>query len=225
MAEFQNATRTLTSILAPAEKRTLVWLAERMPRAINSDHLTALALAAMAAAGGFYALARVWSPALIVVNVFLIVNWFGDSLDGTLARVRNRQRPRYGFYVDHIVDCIGATFLLVGLGVSGYMHLTVALALLIAYLLVSAEVYLATYTRHTFTLTYFNMGPTELRILLAIANLAVLARPAIVIADHEVRLFDVAGMTGAAGLVVVLLTSAVTNTRALYAEERLPDAD
>ena len=224
MSDFVNATRKLTSVLAPAEKRTLVWLAERMPRAVNSDHLTALALAAMAAAGACYAFARVWPPALLLVNLLLIINWFGDSLDGTLARVRNRQRPRYGFYVDHIVDCIGSALLLVGLGVSGYMHLTVALALLIAYLLVSAEVYLATYTRHTFTLSYFKMGPTELRILLALANIAVLVQPAVHVFGHRVLLFDLAGVAGAIGLVVVLLTSATANTRALYGEERLPDA-
>lgn len=222
MAEFLNATRTLTSLLAPAEKRTLIWLAERMPRAINSDHLTSLALAAMAAAGACYALARVWPPALMLVNVCLIINWFGDSLDGTLARVRNRQRPRYGFYVDHIVDCIGATFLLVGLGASGYMHLTVALALLIAYLLVSAEVYLATYTRHTFRLSYFKMGPTELRILLALANVAVFLRPSVSLFGERALLFDLAGIAGAIGLIVILLTSTAANTRALYDEERLP---
>jgi phosphatidylglycerophosphate synthase len=222
MAEFVNATRTLTSLWAPAEKRTLVWLAERMPRAVNSDHLTALAIAAMAAAGAFYALARTWPPALIFVNLCLIINWFGDSLDGTLARVRNRQRPRYGFYVDHIVDCIGAVFLLVGLGLSGYMHLTVALALLIAYLLVSAEVYLATYTRHHFKLSYFNMGPTELRILLAIANVAAYVKPSMSLFGQSVAFFDVAGIAGAAGLGAVLITSVVANTRALYREEPLP---
>ncbi len=222
MADFVNATRTLTSLLAPAEKRTLVWLAERMPRAINSDHLTALAMVAMAAAGACYALARVWPPALILVNLWLIINWFGDSLDGTLARVRNRQRPRYGFYVDHIVDCIGAAFLLVGLGLSGYMHLTVALALLIAYLLVSAEVYLATYTRHHFKLSYFNMGPTELRILLAIANVAAYVQPTMSLFGRSVSFFDIAGVAGAAGLGAVLLTSVVANTRALYREEPLP---
>lgn len=223
MAEFVNATRSLTSVLAPIEKRTLVWLAEHMPRSINSDHLTALALVAMGAAGGFYALSRVWPPALMLVNVMLAINWFGDSLDGTLARVRNRQRPRYGFYVDHIVDCIGATLLLVGLGVSGYMHLTVALALLIAYLLLSAEVYLATYTRHTFTISYFKLGPTELRILLAIANVAVLVKPSVTLGGYPLAFFDLAGVVGAIGLGTVLLVSVVRNTSALYGEERLPD--
>jgi phosphatidylglycerophosphate synthase len=219
---FVAATRTLTSVLATVEKRTLIWLAERMPPAINSDHLTALALAAMAAAGAFYGLSRVWPPALMLVNVCLIINWFGDSLDGTLARVRNRQRPRYGFYVDHIVDCIGATCLLVGLGVSGYMHLTVALALLIAFLLLSAEVYLATYTRHTFTISFFKLGPTELRILLAIANVALYVKPSVSVLGQPILFFDWAGAIGAAGMVVVLIVSVIRNTAALYREEPLP---
>jgi len=200
-------------------------MAERMRRAINSDHLTALALVAMAAAGAFYAVSRVWPPALMLVNLMLIINWFGDSLDGTLARVRNRQRPRYGFYVDHIVDCIGATFLLVGLAVSGYMHYTVALALLIAYLLVSAEIYLATYTRQTFSSTYVHPGPAELRILLEMANVAGLIWPVVTIFGQKALFFDVAGVIGAVGLAVVLLKSVAANTRALYQEERLDDPE
>ena len=182
MTTFTNAARLQTSVLNAAERRLLVWLAERMPRAINSDHLTVLAAVAMAGAGAAYALARVWPPALLIVNVFLAINWFGDSLDGTLARVRNRQRPRYGFYVDHVIDCLGATMLFIGLGLSGYMHLTVALSVLISYLLLSAEVYLATYTRHTFRMTYFKLGPTELRILLAIGNVVALVKPFVTMA-------------------------------------------
>ena len=219
MTTFVHANRTLTSVLAPLEKRTLLWLAHRMPRAINSDHLTALALVAMSTAGVCYSVARVWPPAMLVANIFLAINWFGDSLDGTLARVRNCQRPRYGFYVDHIVDCIGATALLVGLGVSGYMHLTVALALVIAYLLVSAETYLATYTRHTFTLTHFQMGPTELRIALALANIVAFFTPEVTVWGHRVLVFDAAGVAAVLGLVVVLLTSTVRNTVGLYREE------
>lgn len=182
MTTFQNAARLQTSVLNSIERRVLAWLAERMPMAINSDHLTVLAAVAMAGAGASFALARAWPPALLLVNVFLAINWFGDSLDGTLARVRNRQRPRYGFYVDHVIDCVGATMMFVGLGCSGYMHLTVALAVLVAYLLLSAEVYLATYTRHTFRMTYFKLGPTELRILLALGNIVALVKPTVAIA-------------------------------------------
>src|SRR6185369_4737790 len=118
MPEFREAGRSLTSILAPLEKRTLLWLAARLPLWVNSDHLTALALAAMLLAGLSYWLARVSAAGLLLVVVCLAVNWFGDSLDGTLARVRQHQRPRYGFYVDHVVDAAGAACLLGGLGLS-----------------------------------------------------------------------------------------------------------
>jgi phosphatidylglycerophosphate synthase len=221
MTTFTNAARLQTSVLNAAERRVLVWLAERMPRAINSDHLTVLAALAMAGAGGAYSIARWWPPALLVVNLCLAINWFGDSLDGTLARVRNRQRPRYGFYVDHVIDCLGATMLFIGLGMSGYMHLTVALSVLIAYLLLSAEVYLATYTRHTFRMTYFKLGPTELRILLAIGNVIILSKPAVTIAGARMLWMDVAGVGMAAGLGLTLGYSIWGNTVALYREEHL----
>ena len=223
MTTFQNAARLQTSVLNSFERRVLVWLAERMPRAINSDHLTVLAAVAMAGAGAAYALARFWSPAILLVNVFLAINWFGDSLDGTLARVRNRQRPRYGFYVDHVIDCVGATLLFVGLGASGLMHMTVALAVLIAYLLLSAEVYLATYTRHTFRMTYFKLGPTELRILLAAGNIVTFYKPTITLAGRSLLWLDAAGVFMAVGLALTLIYSIWGNTVALYREERLAD--
>jgi phosphatidylglycerophosphate synthase len=222
MTSFQNAARLQTSVLNGIERRVLVWLAERMPLAINSDHLTVLAALASAGAGASYAFARVWPPAMLLVNVFLAINWFGDSLDGTLARVRNCQRPRYGFYVDHVIDCVGAAVMFVGLGLSGYMHLTVALAVLIVYLLLSAEVYLATYTRHTFRMTYFKLGPTELRILLAIGNIVAFLKPTISFGGHTVRWLDGAGVFMAVGLGVTLVYSIVQNTVALYREETVP---
>jgi archaetidylinositol phosphate synthase len=119
---FREAERKQLSLLAAAEKKTLIWLAHRMPTWVNSDHLTLLGFVAMFLAGAFYAAAAIDRRALVLVIAALAVNWFGDSLDGTLARVRNRLRPRYGFYVDHITDAIGTSFLMGGLALSGYMH-------------------------------------------------------------------------------------------------------
>jgi archaetidylinositol phosphate synthase len=220
--EFREARRSLTSVLAPVEKRVLIWLAHRLPAHVNSDHLTALALAAMLAAGLSYWLARVTPVGLLLVVVALGVNWFGDSLDGTLARVRGHQRPRYGFYVDHVVDAVGAVFLLGGLGLSGYMSPFVALALLVAYLLLLVETFLATYTLGTFTMSYVKIGPTELRILLAIGNLVLLVHPMADIFGRQYRLFDVGGAVCAAGMAVTLAVAATRNTRALYVAEPLP---
>ncbi len=216
---FQEATRSLTSILAPFERRVLVWLASRMPGWINSDHLTGLALAAMLLAGLSYWLASVTRVGLLLVVVCLAINWFGDSLDGTLARVRHHQRPRYGFYVDHVVDAFGALFLLAGLGLSGHMNPILALMLLVAYLMLSVEAFLATHALGTFKMSYFKVGPTELRILLAIGNLALLTHPTTEIFGHRYRLFDVGGAIATAGLLFTLIVAAVTNARTLYRAE------
>src|SRR5437764_1907171 len=138
-------TRENCSFLAEPERRLLTAIARRMPAAINSDHLTLLGLVSMPIAGAAFALIprTPWAAATFVAA--LAANWFGDSLDGTLARVRHRQRPRYGFYVDHVIDLAGTAFLLAGLACSGFMTPLIALALLAAYLMVTAESFLATH--------------------------------------------------------------------------------
>lgn len=207
-------------LLAGAEKRTLVWLAQRMPAWVTSDHLTLLGLTSMLIAGWAFALAR-WTPwGLALVVLALAANWFGDSLDGTLARVRNRQRPRYGYYVDHVIDIFGALFLLCGLALSGYMNPFLAIGLLVAYLMVSAEVFLATYARGIFRLASFGFGPTELRIVLAIGALSLVRDPHVSLgALGSYRLFDVGGVMAIAGMAAALVVSSVRNARALYLAE------
>ena len=209
-------TREHGSLLAAAEKRLLIRIASRLPRAITSDHLTLLALLAMAAAGAAFAAARFWPPALWAVVAALAVNWFGDSLDGTLARVRRAERPRYGFYVDHVLDLVGTTLLVGGLACSGYMTPIVALALLVAYLLVTAEVFLATAAHGVFRMSFLWFGPTELRIVLAIGTIALFSDPHVdlgVLGRH--RLFDAGGVIAAAGLIGALSVAALRNTRLL----------
>src|SRR6202521_5503303 len=170
--KFKNATRLQNSFTAAIERKALLWLAARLPVSINSDHLTLLGFVAMFLAGCSYALAR-WNPwGLLLATLCLALNWFGDSLDGTLARVRNRQRPRYGFYVDHIIDSFGALFLMGGLALSTYIDWRIAAAMLTAFLLLSIETYLATYTLGTFRLSFALFGPTEIRILIALGNAA-----------------------------------------------------
>jgi archaetidylinositol phosphate synthase len=219
---FKDATRVLVSVLAPAERRTLQYLAARMPARINSDHLTALALLAMLGAGLSYWLASVAPAGLVLVVVFLALNWFGDSLDGTLARFRRHQRPRYGYYVDHVVDAFGALFLLGGLALSGYMSPLVALGLLVAYFMLTIEVYLAAHVLGEFKITYFQLGPTELRILLAIGSLWLLVRPSVTLAGQSFLLFDVGGVVAIAGLLITLIVTAIGHTRQLYKAEPIP---
>jgi phosphatidylglycerophosphate synthase len=208
------------SILAAAEKRLLIFIAERLPRSINSDHLTALALASMGLAGAAFAAARWDVRALWFVVVALALNWFGDSLDGTLARVRHVERPRYGFYVDHVLDIAGATLLFAGLACSPFMTPIVALGLLIAYLLVAGEVFLATAVRGVFKMSVGGVGPTELRIILAAGTIALLRDPHVSIGPLTVALFDLAGVLAAAGLGAVFIASVLRNATALAMAER-----
>jgi len=221
-APFKDATRILSSVLSSVERRVLRYLAVRMPRRVNSDHLTALALLAMAGAGLSFWLSSVNSVGLWLVTVFLALNWFGDSLDGTLARVRQHQRPRYGYYVDHVVDAAGAMFLFGGLALSGYMHPLVAMGLLVAYLVMSVEIYLAAHVLGEFRITYFQMGPTELRILLAVGSLWLMVKPNVILFGHTYRLFDVGGIAGIVGLGFTVLLTVVRHTRTLYQLEPIP---
>lgn len=220
-APFKNAERSHTSFLAAAEKRLLIRIAGRLPRRVNSDHLTAAGFLALLAAGGFYAYARLNPLALLAVIPFLVLNWFGDSLDETLARVRNQQRPRYGFYVDHILDAIGTVFLLTGLAFSGLMTPAVAYGFLVVYLLLSIEIYLATYTIGTFHLSYWHFGPTELRILLIVGNLFALRQPVAAVAGRHFLLFDAGFAIGTVALTIILLQATVQHTLQLYKEETL----
>jgi archaetidylinositol phosphate synthase len=218
---FAPAQRIQQSFVAAAEKKALTWLAVRTPAGINSDHLTLMGFAGNLGAGICYALSA-WEPLMLLgAVVCLAVNWLGDSLDGTLARVRNRQRPRYGFYVDHVIDTFSAFFLMGGLALSGYVHAAVAFGMLVAFLMLSVEVYLASYTLKTFRLSYAKFGPTEIRILLAIGSLALLFRPVTHIFGRPYLLFDVGGVIAIAGMVSILAVSAICHTVQLYREERL----
>jgi phosphatidylglycerophosphate synthase len=210
------------SVLAAAEKRLLVAIAGRLPTWVTSDRLTALALVAMLGAGAAFAMVGVtpWASAAFIA--LLALNWFGDSLDGTLARVRNQQRPRYGYYVDHVLDLAGTAGLLAGMAASGLMTPAVAFVLLSAYFLVTAETYLATYSCGAFRMSFAGFGPTELRIVLAAGALRVAADPIVTIAGRDLFLLDVGGAIAAAGLVVVFAVSAVRNGRALFRLEPLP---
>src|SRR5215467_6145858 len=221
-ATFQDAERKQLSMLASVEKKTLIWLAHRLPSWVNSDHLTLLGFVSMFAAGLLYWAASVEKLALLGVIAALAVNWFGDSLDGTLARVRNRLRPRYGFYVDHITDAIGTFFLMGGLALSGYMNPFIAMGLMIAYFLLSIEVYLTTYTIGKFHLSFWSFGPTELRLLLCVGNIALFYRPVVKLFGREMLLFDVGGTVGICGMAAMLIWAGVRHTIQLYNSERLP---
>ncbi len=220
-SNFKNALRIQESFTASIEKRVLVWMAQRMPRWINSDHLTFLGLSSMFFAGASYAWAHGHRAGFWLAIFFLMLNWFGDSLDGTLARVRNCQRPRYGFYVDHIVDAFGAAFLMIGLACSGCLHWSVSIGMLIVFLIFSIEVHLATYTLGKFQLSYWKFGPTEIRILLAIGSVRLFLDPWAHIAGRQYLIFDIGGVVAIFGMSAMVLVSTIRHTLQLYREERI----
>ena len=218
---FPEMRRVQESWVAAGEKCALLWLAARTPQWIGPDHLTVLGLVAQMGAGLCYALASRNKYALLGVIACLVLNWLGDSLDGTLARVRQQLRPRYGFYVDHMVDSFGALALMGGLALSGCMHPGIAIGLLVAFLMLSIQSYLATYALGEFRLSFWRFGPTELRILLAVGNLAMFWRARVYLFGGYYKLFDVGGAIGFAGMGVMVVFFTLQNTARLYREERI----
>ena len=211
-------------VLARLERRALEWIARRLPDSISPDHLSALGLASMAGTAAAFAAFR-WNDgaAAEAVVATLAANWFGDSLDGTVARVRLIERPRYGYYVDHVIDLAGTSLLFAGLACSGLINPLLAVTLLAAYLLVSAETYLATHATAVFRMSFFGFGPTELRILLAAGAIKAAHGASVEIAGlGSMRLFDVGALVAIAGLVVVFTMSAARNARTLYRAEPVP---
>ena len=173
-----DAVRIQTSVLNAAEKKVLVWLAQRQPRWMTSDILTYIGtFGAIVIAAGYVLSA--WNPAFLwISSMGFVINWYGDSLDGTLARVRNLQRPVYGYYLDHTIDAINEVIIFVGVGLSGLIHLEIALLALVMYLLMTINVSINAHLKKEFRLTYAKMGPTELRIIMIIINtLFALVRP------------------------------------------------
>jgi len=220
-ADFREALRLQESFTAAAERKALAWLAARLPKRVNSDHLTLLGFVAMFLAGASYAFARTYRAGLLLATLFLALNWFGDSLDGTLARLRDRQRPRYGFYVDHMIDTFGGFFLMAGLAISGFIDWRIALGMLVIFLMLSVQVYLATYTLGKFQLSFAKFGPTEIRLLLALGNVMLWLKPDALVFGSPYRVFDAGGAVAIAGMALMLVASTISHTVKLYREETL----
>ena len=218
---FRTAPRLQQSLTAGAEKKALLWMAARTPKWISSDHLTLLGFGAQFLAGAAYALAGWNKQFLWLATFFIAVNWLGDSLDGTLARFRNQQRPRYGFYVDHMADTFGAVFLMAGLALSGFLHWKVAMGMLVGFLVLSIESYLTTYTIGKFRMSYALFGPTEIRILLMIGSVVLLYRPHAHLLGRTFLLFDVGGVIAIGGMMSMAVIATVVHALQLYREERI----
>lgn len=221
-SDFRSATRIQQAMTARVERRVLAWFAARTPDSISPDHLTMLGFAAQIMAGAAYALCRWNKYFLILATLFIAMNWLGDSLDGTLARYRNRLRPRYGFYVDHMTDTFGGVLLMSGLALSGFLHWQIAIGMLVGFLVLSVESYLTTYTIGKFRMSYALFGPTEIRLLLMIGNVALIFRPHARVAGHKFLLFDLGGAIAIVGMLAMAVVATGIHTVQLYQEERLP---
>ena len=148
----------------------LVWFAERQPRWMTSDILTGIGVVGAVIVAVGYFLSNYHIGWLWLASLGFVINWYGDSLDGTLARVRNTQRPIYGFYLDHNIDGITMAIMCIGAGLSDMLNLYIAMAVLAVYLLLSISVYINAHLKGEFKLTYAGMGPTEFRLIMIVVN-------------------------------------------------------
>lgn len=221
-----DAVRIQTSFLNAIEKKVLVWLAERQPKWMTSDILTYIGtFGAVVIAAGY--ILSAWNINFLwLSSLGFVINWYGDSLDGTLARVRKTQRPVYGYYIDHTVDCINEFIMFIGIGLSGLMHFSLAMVILAVYFMLTINVSINAHLKKEFRLTYAKLGPTEFRILAIIANTVLaLVRP---ISEFALTFFifgreftlaslDIVGIVVLLVLAVIYLTTIVRDGRG-YAE-------
>jgi phosphatidylglycerophosphate synthase len=207
--------------LARFEGWALPRLAAALPSWVMPDHLTGLGLLASTGIAVSYMLTNRDPAWLWVASGLLVVQWYGDSLDGTLARYRRIERPRYGFYLDHLTDAYSTLAIGLGLGFSPYMLLSVGLAITIGYLLLSVNVYLETHVFGDFKLGHGILGPTEARVLLIALNTgaAIVGPLRFRVLDVPFTPFDVLGVLGVAGMIGLLLNRATRNLRKLAALE------
>ena len=220
--EIKQATRIQTSVLNGLEKKILVWMAERQPRWVTSNFLSFIGfVGAVVIAIGFI-LSDKNINYLWISSLGLLINWYGDSMDGTLARVRNTQRPLFGYYLDHILDGVNESIMFIGAGISALMHMPLALLVLLLYLLITINVSINAHLRREFKLTYLKMGPTEFRIAIIIANTVMIFSEKvrnfiwnIEIFNHEVALtaFDCLAIVLIVLLLLIFIFTVVTDLK------------
>ena len=220
-AKAVEATREPSFLLAKPEKRLLTWIASRLPRWILPDDMTALGVLAAFGVCGAYQLSNQGRGWLWAASALLVVQWIGDSLDGTLARVRGIQRPKYGYYLDHIVDAIATAAIGLGLGLSPFMLLSIGALIVVGYLILSINVYLESMAFGRFRLGYGLLGPTEIRVVLILLNTALALGLGLDfhLLELDLTIFDVIGLGIVAVMLALLTVRVFGNLRELAKEE------
>lgn len=218
MSEVKQSLRIQTSFLNGMEKKALVWLAGRQPRWVTSDMLTVVGVIGAFLTGLGFALTHYGIGWLWLSSAGLVLNWYGDSLDGTLARVRNRQRPLYGYYLDHTVDCVNEAFMFVGAGLSPLVDLNLALAVFILYLFLTVNVSINAHLKSEFRLTYAKLGPTEFRLIIILLNTLLILFPGLLgfsaeLCGHRFSTLDIVALVLIAMLSLIYLFTVLTDVR------------
>jgi phosphatidylglycerophosphate synthase len=214
--------RVSETLLTPLERPALRWLATRMPRRVTPDHLTALGFVGCALVCAAYVLTNRGAGFLALANLGLALNWLGDSLDGTLARHRRIERPRYGYFLDHTVDSVNMLLVALGLGLSPYVRLDIALLAVAGYYMVSILTYITTHVKGLFRLSYGGVGPTEVRVFLAVANtvFGVFGNPATAVAGTRLTVFDGVALAAAVSLIALFVAETARGARELAELDR-----
>lgn len=232
-ADIKQANRIQTSLLNSVERKALVWMAEHMPAWVTSDMLSAVgALGAVIVAAG-YILASININFLWLGSFGYVVHWFGDSMDGSLARVRHTQRPVYGFYLDHTLDAVTELIMFVGAGLSGLLRLDIALLVFVAYLLMTLNVTINSHLKSEFRLTYAKLGPTEFRLIMIILNTLLIYvapmrefRAHLTVFRHSITLsgLDVAALCIFLLIMVIYTCTVISDARGYAKADPLPKA-
>lgn len=202
MSNTQEHKRETTTILSFIEKPALKWLAENLPSYFTPDLLTVIGILGSLITGLGYFLTLYDDNYLWLASFGLLVNWFGDSLDGTVARFRHIERPKYGFFIDHTLDSVSMVLIGIGVGLSPYARFDFVLSALVSYLLMSILVYIKTFVHGVFKISYYGFGPTEVRLFIIIVNVIVYFLGTTV---HNVLGFELTIIDIAAGFFSIVL--------------------
>lgn len=224
MAEPKPHQRVNDILLGPLERPALRWLAAHMPPWVTPDLLTAIGTIGAAIIFFSYWLSNAHAAFLWLASLGLVVNWFGDSLDGTLARFRKIERPKYGFFIDHTVDAFNEMLIVLGLGLSPYVTFNVAAMALIGYLMMSVFVYVRTYVEGVFQISYGKFGPTELRVIIILLNTLMffIGAPTVTLPFAVLTLYDLLVAAIAVILIVLFVASSLKHARLLANADQRP---